>query len=72
MLANLLEVIIDTRLQYHFEYAISLAIKSIEWDGGFLPDITLSRKYLPKLLSQDTELYSLLAGKLFSYGEPPW
>ena len=72
MLSNLLEVIIDTRLQYHLEYAISLALKSIEWDRGFLPDITSSRKYLPKLISQDTELYSLLAGELLSYGELPW
>jgi hypothetical protein len=61
VLSTLLDEICDSRLQYIFEYAISLAITEYQHENGvILLKLEMSRKYMNSLLRRDTELYSLL------------
>lgn len=61
VLSTLLDEIRDSRLQYNFEYAISLAITEYQRENGvILFKLEMSRKYMDSLLRKDTELYSLL------------
>lgn len=62
MLSILLEEIIDTRLQFLFEYAVSIAIEDYRRRDAVLPmNLELSRKYADKLLRKDLSLFALLS-----------
>jgi hypothetical protein len=62
MLAELLEGFVGSRLQYIFEFAISVAIGSYRNRGGECDFIfELSRKYACRLLRKDLELYEILS-----------
>ena len=69
MFAILLNEIIDTRLQYLFEYAISVAIVDYYGSNGVeCLEFKSAREYCPKLLRQDQYLYKLLTcSKLDSF-----
>jgi hypothetical protein len=61
--STLLNEMCGSRLQYIFEYAISLAIAEYLRVNTTIPfKLDTSRKYADKLLRKDLELYSLLTG----------
>lgn len=60
---TLLDEVCGSRLQYIFEYAISLAIAEYLRVNSPIPfKLDTSRKYADRLLRKDLELYSLLTG----------
>jgi hypothetical protein len=62
MLSELLEGVIGSRLQYLFEFAISVAIDSCRKRSGRCDLMfELSRKYAHRLLRKDLELYGILS-----------
>jgi len=61
MMCILLEEIIGSPLQYLFEYAISIAIAEYRNTEGVSPLVLdEARKFRPKLLRKDLDLYTLL------------
>jgi hypothetical protein len=65
MFSKLLEEVTQTRLQYRFEFTISLALEDFKFRSGLEDiaplDVTLTRKYQGKLLRRDLELYAVLS-----------
>lgn len=65
VLSKILEGIIGTRLQYHFEFVITEALVDYDIRSGLedVPQLNLcqARKYKMKLLRQDLELFTLLS-----------
>ena len=61
MMCIVLEEIIGSSLQYLFEYAISVAIAEYQNTDGVYPLVLdEARKFRPKLLRKDLDLYTLL------------